>query len=217
MDGLTSIEAIFGGPFWLVAGAGAGLLIATWRWRRLAHGTALASVSPNAAPGSLGPVQPTPEPGPKELIITPENHPETLASLATYLAGFVEEYGAACGLDYSVELPRELPDLTLDPETRQNTVAAVKQAMHRIVRQGRAREVVFQLNVRSGYFEIVLQEDALASESDSRTRHYSFSSEKSRFGRRVGLRPGREAARTVCLLFPFSTQSRNDHRRHCSR
>ena len=84
---------------------------------------------------------------------------DTLASLASYLGSFVEEYARACNLDCRVDIQRELPGWVLASDARQSLLRAVTEAVHNVVRHARATEIAFRLAVIEHQLEITISDN----------------------------------------------------------
>ena len=84
---------------------------------------------------------------------------DTLASLASYLGSFVEEYARACCLDCRVDIQRELPGWVLTSDARHSLLLAVTEAVHNAVRHARATEIMLRLDVIERRLEITISDN----------------------------------------------------------
>ncbi|MCI0540814.1 MAG: sensor histidine kinase [Verrucomicrobiales bacterium] len=90
---------------------------------------------------------------------------DTLASLASYLDSFVEEYVKASGLTCRIEIPSELPPDILAPESRHNLFLAAKEAVHNAVRHARGTEILLRLAVIGRGLEITVSDNGCGFDS----------------------------------------------------
>ena len=94
---------------------------------------------------------------------------DSAASLAEYLAGYARDFLEAAGLRLRLELPRDLPAVTLTPEQRHGLFLAAKEALNNVIRHAHAREVHLRLAVESRQIRIVLQDNGCGFDSAQTT------------------------------------------------
>ena len=68
--------------------------------------------------------------------INPSN--DTLEGLVNYSGKYAQEYFALAGLRYRVDIPGELPDVTLPPDVRHNVFLAFKESVNNVVKHAQA-------------------------------------------------------------------------------
>lgn len=131
---------------------------------------------------------------------------DTLASLAAYLASFVEEYAAVSGLDCRIDVERALPHRMVSSEVRHHLFLAVKEAVHNAVRHARARQLRFELHVRDRRLEITVADDGQGFDPSAARAGNGLANLHERLAAASGhceflSAPGRGA--TVRLLWPL--------------
>jgi ligand-binding sensor domain-containing protein/signal transduction histidine kinase len=89
--------------------------------------------------------------------VNPSN--DTLDSLITYLCKYAQEFFALAGLRYRLEVPPQLPNLTIPPEFRHNIYLAFKESVTNVVRHARATEVWVRLKLEPGVFVLEIEDD----------------------------------------------------------
>jgi signal transduction histidine kinase/ligand-binding sensor domain-containing protein len=89
--------------------------------------------------------------------INPEN--DTLDGLVTYAGKYVEEYVTQTGLRCRLDLPAQVPAMTISAEVRHNLFLAVKEALNNAVKHAQAAEISFLLKTRPSGFSFVIKDD----------------------------------------------------------
>jgi len=89
--------------------------------------------------------------------VNPSN--DTLEGLVNYAGKYAQEYFALAGLRYRVDIPSELPDVTLPPEVRHNVFLAFKESVNNVVKHAQATEVHIRLRLDPGHFAIEIEDD----------------------------------------------------------
>lgn len=84
---------------------------------------------------------------------------DTLQSLVEYIAHFSNELFEGNGTRCRLDLPHDLPALTLPPEIRHNMFLVVKEALTNVLKHAKAREVRVQAKAAADQLEIVVQDD----------------------------------------------------------
>lgn len=91
--------------------------------------------------------------------INPEN--DTLDGLVTYLGKYVQEFLTAAKLRCRLDLPAELPHITVSAEIRHHVYLAIKETLNNVVKHARATEVLFQLELQPGAFAFVIKDNGI--------------------------------------------------------
>jgi signal transduction histidine kinase/ligand-binding sensor domain-containing protein len=86
---------------------------------------------------------------------------DTLKSLATYLVRFAQEFLEPAGIRLRSEIPLELPPLPISSEVRHNVFLAYKEALHNVVKHGRASAVHISLTLEETFIEIVVMDNGI--------------------------------------------------------
>jgi signal transduction histidine kinase len=89
--------------------------------------------------------------------VNPKN--DTLASLAQYLASYTEEFLARAGVERKIELPLDLPDVTLMADVRHNIMLAAAEALTNAVRHARPTRVSLRLRIEDSRLEILIADN----------------------------------------------------------
>jgi signal transduction histidine kinase len=89
--------------------------------------------------------------------VNPSN--DTLEGLVNYSGKYAQEYFALAGLRYRVDIPSELPDVTLPPEVRHNVFLAFKESVNNVVKHAQATEVHIRLRLDPAHFALEIEDD----------------------------------------------------------
>jgi signal transduction histidine kinase len=84
---------------------------------------------------------------------------DTLRSLAEYLAAFGGKFLGHAGITLRRDVPRELPEISLDTERRHSLFLAVREALNNAVKHSGASEVWLRLHLDSGRLEIAVEDN----------------------------------------------------------
>lgn len=84
---------------------------------------------------------------------------DTLQSLVEYIAHFSNELFEGNGTRCRLDLPHDLPALTLAPEIRHNMFLVVKEALTNVLKHAKAHEVRVQAKAAAHTLEILVQDD----------------------------------------------------------
>ncbi len=89
--------------------------------------------------------------------VNPSN--DTLDGLVNYICKYAQEYYELAGLRYRIEVPTELPQVTLPPEVRHNVFLAAKEAVNNVVKHAQASSAWLRLKLDSERFTIEIEDD----------------------------------------------------------
>jgi signal transduction histidine kinase len=89
--------------------------------------------------------------------VNPSN--DTLEGLINYTCKYAQEYLPMAGLRYRLDVPPQLPAITLPPEVRHNVFLVAKEAIHNIVKHAHAAEVRIRLNLEPGSFTLEIEDN----------------------------------------------------------
>jgi len=84
---------------------------------------------------------------------------DTLRSLAEYLAAFGGKFLGRAGMTLRRDIPRELPETSLDAERRHSLFLAVREALNNVVKHSGASEVWLRLRLENQQLEIVVEDN----------------------------------------------------------
>jgi signal transduction histidine kinase len=93
---------------------------------------------------------------------------DTLRSLAEYLAAFGGKYLGRAGITLRRDLPRDLPDVSLDAERRHNIFLAAREALNNAVKHSEATEVWLRVRLEAGEVKVAVEDNGrgLRAEAD---------------------------------------------------
>ncbi len=89
--------------------------------------------------------------------VNPSN--DTLEGLVNYSGKYAQEYFALAGLRYRVDIPGELPDVTLPPDVRHNVFLAFKESVNNVVKHAQATQVHVGLKFDRENFTIEIEDN----------------------------------------------------------
>jgi ligand-binding sensor domain-containing protein/signal transduction histidine kinase len=89
--------------------------------------------------------------------VNPSN--DTLEGLVNYSGKYAQEYFALAGLRYRVDMPSQLPDVTLPPEVRHNVFLAFKESVNNVVKHAQATEVHVRLQLNPESFALEIEDN----------------------------------------------------------
>ena len=84
---------------------------------------------------------------------------DTLEGLITYACKYAQDYLAVAGLRYRLEVPTQLPHLSVAPEVRHNVFLAFKEAVNNVVKHAQASEVWIRLLLDAGSYTLEIQDN----------------------------------------------------------
>ena len=99
--------------------------------------------------------------------INPQN--DTLESMVNYLSEYAGEFLAPTGLRLRLDMPLQLPALSMSADIRHNLLLAYKEALNNIVKHAAAREVRVTLKIEPRLLRLAVRDDGcgLPSEPDA--------------------------------------------------
>jgi ligand-binding sensor domain-containing protein/signal transduction histidine kinase len=89
--------------------------------------------------------------------VNPSN--DTLEGLVNYAGKYSQEYFALAGLRYRVDIPSQLPEVTLPPDVRHNVFLAFKESVNNVVKHAQASEVHIRLKLDSESFTLEIEDN----------------------------------------------------------
>ena len=94
-----------------------------------------------------------------EIVWAVDPHNDTLESLVTYVSKFAQEYLSVAGIRCRLDVPAELPALTLPAEVRHNLFLAIKEALNNVVKHAGATEVWLRVVVQTNSFCVTVEDN----------------------------------------------------------
>lgn len=89
--------------------------------------------------------------------VNPKN--DRLSRLASYLSGYVQEYGDAVGWQTRVEVPAVLPEMQVSGKLRHHLYLLVKEVLNNAAKHAQATEVGFFLGIDAGTLRIRMEDN----------------------------------------------------------
>ncbi len=94
-----------------------------------------------------------------EIVWTVNPRNDTLENSANYLIHYTREFLRPAGIDYTVDMPLELPNQPLSAELRHNLFMSVKEALSNAVKHGRPSGVRLALDVQPQAWVFTVEDD----------------------------------------------------------
>ncbi len=94
-----------------------------------------------------------------EIVWTVNPSNDTLEGLVNYICKYAQDYLAVAGLRYRLDVPSELPPVSISPELRHNVFLAAKEAVTNVVRHAQAKSVWIRLKLEPSAFTLEIQDD----------------------------------------------------------
>ena len=94
-----------------------------------------------------------------EIVWTVNPSNDTLEGLVNYICKYAQDYLAVVGLRYRLDVPPELPPVSISPELRHNVFLAAKEAVTNVVRHAQAKSVWIRLKLEPVAFTLEIQDD----------------------------------------------------------
>ncbi len=136
--------------------------------------------------------------------VNPSN--DTLDGLVNYICKYAQEYFELADLKYRIEVPANLPDVTLPPEVRHNVFLAAKEAVNNVVKHAQASSAWLRLKLESDRFTIEIEDDGRGlgamNEKTGRNGLRNMRKRLEDVGGRFSIEPGREKGAVVQLSAP---------------
>lgn len=145
--------------------------------------------------------------------VNPSN--DTLDGLANYSGKYAQEYFALAGLRYRVEMPSQLPDVTLPPDVRHNVFLAFKESVNNVVKHAQATEVHARLRLNATSFTFEIEDNgrgpAGAEQKTGRNGLRNMRKRMEDVGGSFSIEPAAERGTIVRLTAPIKSIQSNAH------
>jgi signal transduction histidine kinase/ligand-binding sensor domain-containing protein len=89
--------------------------------------------------------------------VNPRN--DSLRSLLEYLTHFANELFEDTGIICRFQIPNDLPDVTLPPDTRHSLFLAIKEALNNALKHSGAAHVILRVDLTQELFQVEVQDD----------------------------------------------------------
>lgn len=107
---------------------------------------------------------------------------DTLRSLAEYLAAFGGKFLQRAGITLRRDVPRDLPEVSLDAERRHNVFLAAREALNNAVKHSSASEVWLRLRVEGEALELCIEDNGRGFSSNTDELSEGFRGMRARMG-----------------------------------
>jgi len=121
---------------------------------------------------------------------------DSLQSLVEYVAHFSNELFEGDGTRCRLDLPHDLPQLSLPPELRHNIFLVVKEALTNVIKHAQAKEVHVQAKATGDTLEFIVQDDGHGFEP-GKSSHESQRNGLSNMQRRAATMGGQLTVQTT--------------------
>ncbi len=144
-----------------------------------------------------------------EIVWTVNPQNDTLDGLVNYICKYAQEYLAVAGLRYRLEVPPQLPDVSITPELRHNAFLVSKEAVTNVVRHAQATSVWIRLKLEPRQFTLEIQDDGKGpagkdeKRAQSRNGLRNMSKRMEDVGGSFEIGPAPERGTLVRLTAPF--------------
>jgi signal transduction histidine kinase len=141
-----------------------------------------------------------------EIVWAVDPERDTLASVARYLASYVEEYLAGLKVACRVQIPNSYPDRVVSGEVRHHLFLAVKEALNNAVRHSVASKIGFQVRVLEDRLWISITDNGSGFDTSGRSNGHGLLNLRTRLEHLHGhceLESSPGAGTTVSLQLPL--------------
>jgi ligand-binding sensor domain-containing protein/signal transduction histidine kinase len=94
-----------------------------------------------------------------EIVWTVNPSNDTLEGLVNYICKYAQDYLALAGLKYRLEIPAQLPAVSITPELRHNVFLAAKEAINNVVKHAHATSAWLRLLLEPGRFILEIEDN----------------------------------------------------------
>jgi signal transduction histidine kinase len=143
-----------------------------------------------------------------EIVWTVNPSNDTLEGLVNYICKHAQEYLAVAGVRYRLEVPPQLPDQQISPETRHNVFLAAKEAVTNVVRHARATEVWLRLRIEPTLFIVEIEDNGRGFDDTKKSNRNGLRNMRKRMedvGGEFAIGPGASGGALVRLTVPIAT------------
>jgi signal transduction histidine kinase len=145
-----------------------------------------------------------------EIVWAVDPERDTLASVARYLASYVEEYLAGLNVACRVQIPHSFPDQVVSGEMRHHLFLAAREALNNAVRHAGANEIGFRVRVLEDRLEISISDNGSGFDPSGRSNGHGLSNLRTRLKNlngRCELESAPGAGTTVSLQLPLPVRN----------
>jgi signal transduction histidine kinase len=145
-----------------------------------------------------------------EIVWAVDPERDTLASVARYLASYVEEYLAGLNVACRVQIPHSFPDQVVSGEMRHHLFLAAREALNNAVRHAGANEIGFRVRVLEDRLEISISDNGSGFDPSGCSNGHGLSNLRTRLKNlngRCELESAPGAGTTVSLQLPLPVRN----------
>lgn len=142
-----------------------------------------------------------------EIVWAANPRHDTLRSLVEYLTSFAAKFLARANITLRRDIPRELPEISLDAERRHNVFLAAREVLNNAVKHSGASEVRLQVRLENKQLEIVIEDNGCGFDpnaSDDGEGVGNLASRLAHIGGQCRIESHAEGGTTVSLSLPLS-------------
>jgi ligand-binding sensor domain-containing protein/signal transduction histidine kinase len=142
-----------------------------------------------------------------EIVWTVNPSNDTLDGLINYVCKYAQDYLSLAGLRYRLEVPPQLPNISITPELRHNVFLAAKEAVNNVVKHSQAKAVWLRLRLELGRFTLEIEDNGRGLSPDAANKgRNGLRNMRKRLedvGGEFSIAPGAEGGTRVSLTAPL--------------
>jgi len=96
-----------------------------------------------------------------EIIWTVNPKHDNLTSLLSYFRNYIAQFLEDTPIQYSIDFPEEVPELTVHPDLKRNLFLVLKESLNNIVKHARAQHVTIKFNHQQNHFHFEISDDGV--------------------------------------------------------
>ena len=96
--------------------------------------------------------------------MNPKN--DTLENLVSYINFYASEYLETCGIEVKINLPANIPAITVNSKTRRNIFLLIKESINNLVKYSEATKVTIDISTDPGLFMIRIRDNGVGFNTD---------------------------------------------------
>ncbi len=144
-----------------------------------------------------------------ELIWMVRPGKDYMNDMAEYMREYAIKMLEASGIHYTLNIPRKLPEIELDLESRRNIYLIFKEAINNAVKHSHCKNMIIVLNVDRKMFKLKIEDDGQGFEIDQSSKGYGLNNMIKRaedIGATFEISTGINLGTSVWLSKPLDTQ-----------
>ena len=105
---------------------------------------------------------------------------DSLLRLANYMMHFAQDFFQNTGIHCELDIPTNLPDLSLSAEYRFNLFLVVKESLHNVLKHSKANNVFLEMRTSPGQLHLTIADDGEGFVTGSVSRESGLANLKTR-------------------------------------